>query len=381
MAAREVNKKKFSSDATPTALGFEYQKLIALECCLDAQPGDIIFIECFGDVSTKDAVIETKHHLAHCVMTDQSPDFWKTLKNFVQERGVISQYSKLILHTTGVVREKSIFHNWNNAACHDKLKRIERFKEGANNTIRQHVDKIFSFNESYGERDLLEILDKLEIQSSQPNVFEKSEQLKQHKALSVIDKKYIEHLLVSLHGYISKKAIDDHNQWKIVYDDFLRDLNSFAKRYLSEKTPFPEVSADGIIPGEEKFRFIDELMKINLQDRIDEAVIDFLRTAKSAEKLIEWGGIATVTAINNYDEELFQKMVNKKEIYRLDLPEIHCSNHETVKKSQKLFFECRGIEKLGIKGVQDIEIYYQYGSMHKIVENGKFVWMLMREDL
>jgi hypothetical protein len=379
MAARKANRETFRSDATPAVLGFEYQKLIALEYCLNAQPGDIIYIECFGDVSTTDTVVETKNHLTPCVMTDQSPDFWKTLRNFVQECDKISQYSKLLLHTTAAVKRDSIFADWNDASCHEKLKRIERFKKGANKSIQEYVDRIFSFTESYRESDLLDILSKLEIRCSQPNVFEKYEQLKQHKALSLVEEKYVGDLLCQLHGYIAKKAIDNHDQWKIIYADFLNDFRFFVKRFTSDKIPFPEISPDIVVTGDEKFRFIAELEKIALKHKVEEAVIDFLKTAKCKEKLIGWGGSITVAAINNYEEELFQRMVNKREMCCLSLPDFHCSEHEAVKKSQQLFFKCRDIEKLGIRGVQDIEIYYQYGSMHKIVEDGKFVWMLLEE--
>lgn len=381
MATRKTNRDSFGSDATSTVLGFEYQKLIALEYCLDAKSGDIIYIECFGDVSTTNTIVETKNHLARYVMNNQSPDFWKTLKNFVQESSKISQYSKLILHTTATVKDDSIFADWNSISCQDKLKRIEEVKTTASNSIRQYVDKVFSFCESYREGDLLNILDKLEIRHSQPNVLEKYEQLKRHRALSLVEEKYTGDLLCLLHGYIGKKAIDNHKQWKIIYDDFLNDLRSFAKRFMSDKLPFPEISPDQVITGDEKFRFLDELEKVALKDKIEDAVIEYLRTAKSKRKLIAWGGPVIVTAINNFEDELFQGMVNRRELCRLSLPEFPYSEHEVVRESQRLFYECRKIEKLGIRGVQEIEIYYQYGSMHKIVEDGKFAWMLARGDI
>lgn len=36
------------NDSTKNQLGFEYQKLVALEYCLNAKNGEYVYIECFG---------------------------------------------------------------------------------------------------------------------------------------------------------------------------------------------------------------------------------------------------------------------------------------------------------------------------------------------
>jgi hypothetical protein len=212
MTRDDYSKTSFSNDATKKILGFEYQKLIALECCLNSKPGDIIYIECYGDVSTEDTIIETKNHLEKINMTDQSPDFWKTLRNFVKEKEITTQYSKLILHTSAAVKEESIFSNWNKKNCDEKLRLIEHFKESPNCSIKEFSDFIFNFNDSYQENDLLEVLEKLELHVSQPNVIEKLNELKGHPVFSIVDEKYRDNFLTYLHGYITKKAIDDRNQ-------------------------------------------------------------------------------------------------------------------------------------------------------------------------
>jgi len=371
----------FSNDATKKILGFEYQKLIALEYCLNSKPEDIIYIECYGDVSTKDTIIETKNHLKEFNMTDQSIDFWKTLRNFVKEREITTQYSKLILHTSAIVREESIFSVWNEKNCEEKLRLIEQFKENPNDSIKEFSNFIFNFKDSYQENDLLEILDKLELRISQPNVIEKYCELKEHLAFVIVDEKYRDTLLEQLIGYITKKAIDDNNRWKIISTDFMRDLQSYAKRCLSEKIPFPEVSIDVAFTGDENFLFIKELKEIELENKVEEAVVDYLTAEESSLRLIKVGGFSTSTAIDSFEIELYGRMNTTKELHFLDISGPDISKAKAIYQSKKLFLICKNFEKLSIRDVQSIEMYYQHGKMHKIVEERKFIWRFLGEDI
>lgn len=380
MTIDTTNGSSFSNDATKKILGVEYQKLIALECCFNAKPGDIIYIECYGDIATKDQIIETKNHLNTFVMTDQSLDFWKTLRNFVLEKEITEHYSKLILHTTAIVTNSSIFSNWNEKSNEVKFMLIEQIGSKPNKSIEKYSQFVFSFNNSYQKSDLLEILEKLEIKISQPNVIEKYQELKEHPSLLIVNEKYRDTLLEQLIGYITKKAIDDKNQWKIIRDDFVRDLQSYAKKFMTDRTPFPEVPIDLIIK-DENYIFIEELKIIGLENHIEEEIINYLRTQKCSTQLIEWDSISAIKAINNFETELHGKMNDTKKLRALDISVQDILKSKTKKASQKLFYECKNFPKLVIRDVQDIEMYYQHGKMHKIVEDHKFVWRFMEEDL
>lgn len=74
-----------NNDSTKKQLGFEYQKLIALEYCLNAKNGEYVYIECFGDVQYGSESVEVKHHEGESNLTSNSVDVWKTLKNLVVE--------------------------------------------------------------------------------------------------------------------------------------------------------------------------------------------------------------------------------------------------------------------------------------------------------
>ena len=81
-----MNKKNTTtSDNTLKTIGFHFQYLIALECCLNSKRGEFIHIEQYGDVSDEKSMIEVKHHVyEHQKLSDRHSDFWKTLKNCVE---------------------------------------------------------------------------------------------------------------------------------------------------------------------------------------------------------------------------------------------------------------------------------------------------------
>lgn len=381
MSIDETKTKTFSNNATLKLLGYDYQKLFALECCLNAKPGDIIYIECYGDVATKDISYELKKRDEKYNMTDQSPDFWKTLKNFVKEWKSISQFSKLVLHTTAFVDKNSIFFDWNSKSADQKLRLIEIVKQNPNQSIKKFTDIIFGFNDTYTEDDLLDILKKLEIDYSQSSIKEKCEEIKNHPAFLSVDEKLRDQLIEQLYGYISMKAIEDSSRWKIIYNDFSKDIQHYFRSFQQNEIPYPDLLADVEYTGHEKYRFIDELRAIEFDSEVESAVIDYLRAEKNSFKLIETGGPFIQESIDKFEFELNNKMINQKKHDVLDLDSSEITTPIAIKKSKALFLKCKLFNKMKIRGVQPIEMYYQHGKMHKIVDEQNFCWKFSEEDL
>ena len=362
--------------------GFDYQKLFALECCLKARRGDIIYIECLGDVAVKSKTpssnvsYETKLHHDIFNMTDQSPDFWKTLKNYVKEYSKITQFSKLILYTTASVEKNSIFDDWNSKSPEQKMQLIQTFQDNPNKTIQEFTAVIFGYNEIYKRENLVNILKKLEIHTGQVSIKEKCDEIKQMQIFITIDDKLQDAFLEQLYGYISLKAIDNHNLWIISYDDFVKDIQQYIRSFQQTEIPFPELPAGIGYTGHEVYRFIDELRAIDLEEEIESSVIDYLRSEKNSLKLIETGGPFVKVSIDNFERELEDKMKAQKKVDSFELSTIN-----SIIRSKRLFYKCNSFEKIKIRGVQPIELYYQRGKMHKIVEERDFHWKFEQENI
>ena len=162
----------FSNDATFKLLGFEYQKLIALEKCLDAKPNERIWIECRGDVANKDTSMEIKHHSSNHNITSNSEDVWNTLKNYITEINITQTFTNLILHTTSSIPNSSIFFDWNRLAIAEKRRKVLNHTPSA--TIKSYYETVAKCS----EENLKLILGRFEIISNQPKIEEMWENLK-----------------------------------------------------------------------------------------------------------------------------------------------------------------------------------------------------------
>lgn len=122
------NKESFSNNNTKKGIGYDYQKLVALEYCINSNKNESIFLECFGDVANGKESLEIKHHFEKHNLSSNSTDVWNTIKNYSTEFDKIIDNDKLILFTTSFIKEDSIFYKWN-----------EKTKGQKYSTLNKHI--------------------------------------------------------------------------------------------------------------------------------------------------------------------------------------------------------------------------------------------------
>lgn len=127
------------NNAALSQLGNLYQYLMVLKICLEAPAGAIINLEQLGDITTTDYQYEIKHHdnPLH-MLVDTHVDFWKTLKNWVDNYDLLKTCSNLILLTSSIVRADSLLGQWNTAPPHDRY-----------STLKVKADEILDQPNSY----------------------------------------------------------------------------------------------------------------------------------------------------------------------------------------------------------------------------------------
>jgi len=381
MATSESVDQYSSSDATLAMLGFEYQKLVALQYCLESRSGDIVYLECFGDIATSDASIETKHHASDSILTNQSPDFWKTLRNHVRNRIKLSQFTRLVLHTTSRISDDSIFRSWNELSGEEKYNRLETVRVHPNKGIMDFVKDIYNFNDAYTRKDLIAILERVQIYHLQKTADEIFSEIKDHQYFFVVKEIYRKELIRYLHGVISLKAIENKYRWEIIISDFLSDLRSHMQRYCRDEIPFPDILENVKYTGSETFPFITELKAVDLDSEVQKAFIDFIRAEKSSMELLKRGAYTMQESIDVFESELKERMDNYKKRHALTLVQSDLQTPKSILKSKELYFDCKIFEKHKICGVQEIQMYYQHGKMHKIVNDRKFVWQFLPREV
>lgn len=201
----------FKGDATTKQFGHFYQYFVALECCLNAQEGETIYLENRGDVANDRTVYEVKHHIQkNHKLSERHVDFWQTLKNWVENRQLFKDYDYLILLTTSHIEKGARFDTWNSLDKKHKfelLKRIVQDKE--TETIKPFVKTIFTFTAEYTREDLLDILDRFKIQYSQERIQEKIQELEKLQAFRIIPPKNRRYFIFDLIGNkIERKGIE-----------------------------------------------------------------------------------------------------------------------------------------------------------------------------
>jgi hypothetical protein len=372
-----MEKYNFSNNATTKLLGYDYQKLIALECCLNAKRNDHIWIECKGDVADDIKSIEVKHHIGEGYITSNSEDVWKTIKNYITEYDTVELFNSLVLYTTSVARNNSIFYEWNSLSVREKMERIISHSPSA--TVQDYHKLITSFS----KENLSNILEKFSILEGQPKVQEKWNELKEHSTFTIIPENFRGAALEQLYGYITKKAIDDSNEWKIKVNDFKKDIQYYLSSYTTGSTPFPVVGSNdpAITQNKKHFIFLDKMkaVKLNIREQ-NNAVSDYLRANISQFKLLKM----TPTLVENmkiYDENIKRNIEEEKgcqcvgfTIEKLETDEAHI-------RSMNLYFACIKKQHENIIGVNDTQKYYRDGRIHYTLENTDFEWKLKEEDL
>jgi len=372
-----MSDKTFKNDATQKLIGYDYQKLIALERCLNAKKNENIWIECKGDVADADVSIEVKHHNVSNNITINSVDLWKTIKNYVTEFEIVSQFSSLILFTTSIISKDSILVGWNDLS--PNVKKSILISHVPTKTTQEFYDAVKSCPES----DLLNILSKFKIYSEQPNINQKWEEIMDHPTFATIPNNLRNAALQQLCGYISKKAIDNHDEWKVGINDFKKDIQTILSNFTHGNTPFPVIDPnDKNLPLDKRdFAFIDKMKAVMLKKREQaNAVSDYLRANMSQFELI--GMTPTLSDnLKTYDENVKRMLEDNKSRFTDNLTTELIDTEHANKISREFYRDSIEKPHESIIGVNDTQKYYKDGRIHHLLENTAFEWKFKEEDL
>jgi hypothetical protein len=371
-----TTKAKTSTDNTLKTIGFHFQYLIALECCLNSKRGDFIYIEQYGDVSDRNSIIEVKHHIyEHQKLSDRHEDFWKTLKNCVENYKTLDDFSNVILLTTAVVDDNSAFYLWNTLKKEDKLAVLSKITSAKiTETIKPFVTKIFDFRGDFKEQNLLEILGKFQIKHSHLGLKQKIEMLAQHDKLATIPQRNKIPFLLALLGKIVVWGVSktDYN-WEISMNNFMNYLEHDSSHYVGKAIPLPKLPLETInYESYSHSPFVQEINKIGLDNRfVNKAIDDFHQAGRTQifyiEQDIEYSSI-----IQEYENELEEEIWYRKEGF------LNNMNDETdiLSHSKGFYIECMQLSPKQVRDIANNNSEFQRGTIHRVADNGKICWHL-----
>ncbi len=369
-----------NNDSTKKQLGFEYQKLIALEYCLNAKNGEYVYIECFGDVQYGSETVEVKHHEGESNLTSNSVDVWKTLKNLVVEYDKLKSNDKFIFHTTENIHDDSIFHMWNGLNKTVKHRKLKDHPISA--TSKSFKDIIFDTG-IISKSDLLDILDKFTINNGEPKVDEKLAQLKEHSTFKLIPDNLRSAAIGVLHQWIIEKAIDDSNKWEINITDFNSDLQFSLSKFTKDHIPFPSVKEGerddaNLAKG---YKFIEKLNAISLRKNdLHQAFQDYVRSEEAYEEILKINPTLKDNLIT-YEDEINSALKTEKSAASYHLSNNSFKDDSHIRKSQEVYFKCITGSHNEISGFNGTQKFFRNGRIQNINETSDFEWLYKETDI
>ncbi|WP_241149116.1 hypothetical protein [Photobacterium sanguinicancri] len=247
-----------SNQATPKYLGYVYQVLIAIEKCFEAKPNETIWIECFGDVYNGHTYTEVKHHCEEHNLSSNSKDFWNTLKNLVIEDS--SQFEEVVLHTTSIISDRSIFKSWNEVDVEERFKKIKDFNPC--HSTKALYERIFK---EATEDEIKSILSRFTIKHSCLKVEQQWGKLIEMGKLRCLEENYRESVLHWVYSYVNKRAMENRYYWQVNINDFDDAFRFQVNRWGGDKIPFPKYDEQCNLNDVRKFNFLDEYKDIGIR--------------------------------------------------------------------------------------------------------------------
>lgn len=369
--------KKLTTDNTKKFLGLEYQKLIALEECLKANPNEIIWIECKGDIATETASTEIKHHENGGSLSSNAVDAWKTLANFTKNYEEQKRFNQLILYTTATSAEDSIFYKWNILSAENKLKALKGQTPSA--TVSDHKETFFGGKETH----LLDILTRFKILEGQKTIGEKYKDIVADRFLALIPDEYKETAIHVLHGMITKAAIESSNAWHIVINDFRKDAQFKLQRYTTKDVPFFHVSVDEAreqVMGKTSYKFTSCLSEIGLRSpTIREAVNSYFRAQASLDSMIHLTP-EIIDVTEAFDKDVFAEIIQKKDEGSYKITREMCGTETAKETSRAVYFDSINAPVQRMRNIDETPKYYRDGRIHAAVEESDFHWSYKEGD-
>lgn len=364
-----------NTNATDKIVGFEYQKLIALAACFDGKEGSTVFLECLGDVSDGvSSSTEVKHHSGTVSLINRSIDFWKTLRNLVENATTYETYDELILHTTAAIQDGSVFDGWEKLPPKSRVSKVRSIS--SNETILKYHTAVSDASDQVLES----ILGKLIIKANQPDAEAQHKLLLDHPILKAIEPKKKSAVVDRLIGKISLLAVYRTDNWHITQDEFLAIFRSECANYIIDDLLFPIISKSKVDTSlvNKPYHFCNELKNIGYEEVIDSSILNYLRARLSQiEMLTERPNLSD--ALEEYEEGLLDEMELKK-AQQMNSIKTNNDMANAHQYSRALFNDCMHTPLTNILGVRNVKMYFPRGVMHQIVDSSSFTWLFIGEN-
>jgi len=282
-------------DATASTKGTIYQLCVTVLKCYEMVAGQKVLIESRGDVTIPDSQqVETKHYSD--ALTDNHPNIWKTLRNWMQDDFYPEPYTSLILYTTQQFGGRATISKWNEETLQNRLKVLEAIHSQAEKQESERQNKaldakpktpdvllIQRFVLDLSRRDKLnQVIERFVIEACSPTLPELHTVIKQQYIKGILDGKK-DDFLNTLIGFITQAPATREQRWEITYDRFDKKVGDLIALYYRETRVFPRKHFNGAklpdghqVDAHHDHAFVQKIQDIEYHSTIPKAVRDYL---------------------------------------------------------------------------------------------------------
>jgi hypothetical protein len=376
------------NNAALSQLGNLYQYLMVLKICLEAPAGAIINLELLGDITTADYQYEIKHHdNPDHVLIDTHVDFWKTLKNWIENYELLKSFSNLVLLTSSIVRDDSLLGQWNALSAEERYKRLhvkaneilddpDSFK-----TILPFVQKAYDFSAEHDAEKLACVLKRLTIKHSSSRAPELYNWLVGHNALMAVPLKSRANMIRSLLGMIAVKGVTATTAWDIERDEVEYYL-IFQTAVINKGGMIYYPDLDSVKCGEDAYnhRCIEQIRFIPYEKQVVSAAQDYYYYALT---------VSTTAEDDPFILKEFQKTEKgigvdldlDKVSSCLELAKAPISEEVLVRASRQLYIaSVKNVRSGGADGSSEAKKFNR-GMLHSYVNTSDFCWRITELDI
>ena len=250
MSVKKPAVKKVSHDATASTRATIGQLCVGLLKCYEMKPGQKVSIEELGDVTIdSEQQVEVKFYKG--ALTDGHLNFWKTLKNWVNDTYNADSYASLVLHTTQSFAEGARLREWNDADADKRLRILKsiqadfakRFSEKTDKDRNREPSLVYKLQEYVldptREDKLKLVIKKYVIEAECAELSDLAHEIMETKILGIPQTKK-KNYLNSLLGYVFSPTNKSNDRWEITHQEFHAKLEELTDTFRKETRIFPK---------------------------------------------------------------------------------------------------------------------------------------------
>jgi hypothetical protein len=253
-----VMRQTLAHDATASTEGTIYALYIAVQKCLEMTSGQKVIIERFGDVTVSASQqLEVKKYDEP--LTDNHENFWKTLKNWMQDGFDETLYTALVLCTTQAVASQSLLKDWNSKDPDARIQILQTIYQDSEQRQKDrqlktdgHLHKIPESLRLQREvmnpkriAKLRNVVAKFAIADLNPGADQLYSTLKDLYAKGILAAKR-DDFLNALLGFVICPTVAD-SSWEISYEEFVNKVAELTTQFCKGTTQFPTKYSAGSV--------------------------------------------------------------------------------------------------------------------------------------